>query len=240
MNHDARPIGRISEIWRYPVKSMRGESIERAELCWIGIAGDRQYAFVRSTSHERSPWLTGRDLSDLVTYKAEYADPTDPRRSGVAITAPDGEAFDIWGEALARRIGEKAAEPVHAMQLGRGAFDQHPVSVITTATLRRLSECAGWEIDPRRFRINVVIAEVPGAPLESAWNGRTLSFGETAAVRIDEPVSRCIMVTIDPDSAVRDPKVMRVVAQDFDNKIGLYCAPIALGEIAVGDLVRLG
>ncbi len=229
------PVGTIAEIWRYPVKSMRGESLGQAQLRWTGIAGDRQFAFVRSANQARFPWLTGREYSEIVLYEARYANPSDPRNSGVGITAPDGQDFDIWDSALARRLGEGAAEPVHAMQLGRGAFDQHPVSVITTATLRRLSECAGREIDPRRFRINIVIAEAPGAPPDTAWTGRALTLGQSATIRVDELASRCVMVTIDPDTARRDPKVMRVVARDFDNQVGLYCAPIALGEIAVGD-----
>jgi uncharacterized protein YcbX len=151
------PVGRISEIWRYPVKSMRGERLDRAELRWTGIAGDRQFAFVRGASRARFPWLTGRELSELVRYRAHYADPANPRESAIGITAPDGQAFDFWDPALARQLGEGAGEPVHPMQLGRGAFDQHPISVITTATLRRLPERAGHEIDPRRFRINIVM-----------------------------------------------------------------------------------
>jgi hypothetical protein len=219
---------------------MRGEHLSQAELRWTGIAGDRQFAFVRSANQARFPWLTGRELSELVLYRARYADPAKPRESAIGITAPDGHGFDIWDPALARRLGEAAEEAVHPMQLGRGAFDQHPISVITTATLRRLSERAGREIDPRRFRINIVIAESPDAPPETGWTGRSLRFGGKAAVRIDEMASRCAMVTIDPDSAVRDPKVMRVVAQDFDNKVGCYCVPTALGEISVGDAVYLG
>jgi uncharacterized protein YcbX len=233
------PVGTVAEIWRYPVKSMHGERLDRADLRWTGIAGDRQFAFVRSANRARFPWLTGRDLSELVLYRAHYADPANPRESAIRITAPDGQAFDIWDTALARRLGEGAEEPVHPMQLGRGAFDQHPVSVITTATLRRLSERAGREIDPRRFRINIVIAEAPDAPPETDWAGRALRFGETTALRVDEMASRCIMVTLDPDSALRDPKVMRVVAQDFDNKVGCYCVPTAVGGISVGDAVFL-
>ncbi len=234
--------GTVAEIWRYPVKSMRGERIDRAEFRWTGIAGDRQFAFLRADDRSRFPWLTGRVLPELVLYRACFDDPEDPRNSPVSVIAPDGQSFGFWDPALAQGLGDIAGEPALPMRLGRGAFDQHPVSVVTTATLRRLSSIAGSYIDPRRFRINIVIEETETAPPENDWVGRTLGFGHEAkapALRIDEAAERCVMVTIDPETGKRDPGVMRLVAQNFANRIGLYCAPVALGRISVGDPVTL-
>lgn len=232
-------IGTVAEIWRFPVKSMRGEKLERATLRWTGITGDRQFAFVRSEDKSRFPWLTGRELPEMLLYRALYANPDDPRNSGIGVTAPDGRFFDIWDKELARRLEDAAGEPAHALQLGRGAFDQHPVSAITTRTLKTLTDRAGAPVDPRRFRINLTIAEAPDAPPEEEWLGKTLTFGSGGRIQVDVPASRCVMVTIDPDTAARDPKIMRVVAQDFDNQVGLYCVPAGLGDIAVGDSVFL-
>jgi uncharacterized protein YcbX len=233
-------IGRIAEIWRYPVKSMRGEALEQAQLRWTGIAGDRQFAFVRTNDRSRFPYLTGRVAPEMVLFQAATGPGPDPRNAPISVTAPTGEAFDAWDEELASRLTALAGEPVHPMRLGRGCFDQHPVSVIMASTLRRLEERAGRTLDRRRFRNNIVIADWSGISPEHDWIGRTLRFGddpEGPALRIDEPDSRCVMITIDPDTAERDPAVMRVVAQDFDNCVGLYCAPSALGTIAVGDPV---
>ena len=235
-------VGHIAGITRYPVKSMQGERLDGAELRWTGIAGDRQYGFVRSQNRSRFPWLTGRDLSELVLFAPHYADPDDPRNSALIVTAPDGRCYDIWDEALAARLTEAAGEPIHLLQLGRGAFDQHPVSMISTAMQRRLDETFGSAIDPGRFRINIVIDVAAGAPQEGAWLGKTLSFGEnegSSALRLDEPIGRCAMITIDPRTAIRDPAIMRFVAQSFANEVGLYATPVARGEIAVGAPVFL-
>jgi hypothetical protein len=40
-------IGQIEAIFRYPVKSMRGEQLDAATLGWHGIDGDRRFAFRR-------------------------------------------------------------------------------------------------------------------------------------------------------------------------------------------------
>ncbi len=237
-----RLVGEVAEIWRFPVKSMQGERLDTATLHWTGLTGDRQFAFVRSADRSRFPWLTGRVLPELLLYRAVYADPADPRDSPAVVTTPEGDPFDIWDASLADGLSRAAGETVHAMRIGRGAFDQHPVSVVTTATLRRVSDRFGMPVDPRRFRINIVVETTPDAPPETGWTGGTLTFGggsDRPSLRIDEPAERCVMVTIDPDSARRDARVMRVVAQDFANQVGLYCAPARLGTLAVGNPVFL-
>jgi uncharacterized protein YcbX len=234
--------GRVAEIWRYPVKSMRGEPLDRAQLRWTGIAGDRQFAFVRSRDQSRFPWLTGRTAPEMVLNQARTGPGADPRTATLTVTTADGESFDVWDPELAHRLSALAGEPVHPMRLGCGAFDQHPVSIVTAGTLNRLNACAGAALDPHRFRINIIIAESPDAPPETEWAGRTLGFGEgpaAPALRIDESADRCVMITIDPETGRRDPGVMRMVAQAFGNRVGLYCAPSALGIVKVGDPVWL-
>lgn len=71
-------VGTVAALYRYPVKSMRGEAMERARLRWTGIDGDRQYAFYRAANASRSPWLTARQLAEMVLYAPRYADPADP------------------------------------------------------------------------------------------------------------------------------------------------------------------
>src|SRR5712692_2589361 len=101
-------IGTVRSLYRYPVKSMRGESLRTACLRWQGIDGDRQYAFYRAANTSRFPWLTGREVSAIVTYSARYLDPANPRRSPVGVTGPGGDERDV-GEASLRDELSKAA-----------------------------------------------------------------------------------------------------------------------------------
>ena len=59
-------VGRISAIYRYPVKSMAGEQMSSAQLGWHGLDGDRRLAFVRRGVKTGMPWLTGGKLASLV------------------------------------------------------------------------------------------------------------------------------------------------------------------------------
>jgi uncharacterized protein YcbX len=235
----AQDIGTVAALWRYPVKSMQGESLQSVELRWTGLAGDREYAFYRAADRSRFPWLTGRTVPDLVNYAPCFADPADPRKSALQVTAPDGARFDVAAEPLRRRLSDVAGDEIRLIQIGRGTFDSGSVSVISTATEAALDHAFGAPLGMRRFRPNVVIK---AARRESDWLGGTLVFGDrpdSARLRLDRPIERCAFITIDPDTAAKDPRVLRVVAQDFGNQVGAYGATAAIGTIAVGDTVRL-
>ncbi len=231
-------VGIVAALARYPVKSMAGEPLAQAELRWNGVHGDRQYSFYRLGDHGRFPWLSARDLPSLVLYRPAYATPNDPRRSQVHVTAPQGEHYAIQAPELARCLSDEAGKELGLLQVGRGTFDAMPVSVTSTATHAALDAAHGAPVDPRRFRSNIVIeSEVR----ETAWCRGRLTFGEAqdaAQLVVNDPVPRCALITIDPNTAARDPAVMRTVVQGFDNAMGAYCATAKPGLIRVGDAVR--
>jgi len=231
-------VGRVVALNLFPVKSMRGSSEREIELRWTGFAGDRQYAFCKSGDTTLFPWLTARDFSELVLFHAHYCDPANTWRSPVQVTAPDGAEFDIRSPDLLRRIASGAGSEGFLLQVARGTYDSGPVSVIGTKTLSEVSAVVGRALEMARFRQNIVIE----GPRESEWFGQTLLFGDDdggPSLHVNEPIERCVMVTIDPQTAKRDPAVMRAVAQSFDNKIGAYCVANRTGRIKVGDRVRI-
>ena len=234
----AQVIGTVIEINRFPVKSLAGETMACAEIDWQGVEGDRQYAFYLADDRSRFPWLTGRDLSRLVTLSARYRDPAAPRTSPIDVHVPGESAVALDDPALAARLAKETGRPVGLIQLGRGAYDAMPVSVITTASLAEIDRVHGAPLDRRRFRINIVIESERG---EREWRGRRLFIGErgedATALNIAGAIDRCVMITIDPNSAVRDPRVMRTVAQEFGNEVGVYASTARPGPVRVGDAV---
>lgn len=220
---------------------MGGESLASADLRWPGIDGDRQYAFYRATNGSRFPWLTGREVSELVTYRVRYLEPENPRYSAVQVSTPQ-QAYDVRDPALHERISRAAREDVRLLQVGRGTFDAMPVSVISTATATALREGFGGAIDMRRFRANIIVETPNGrAARETEWVGGTLIFGDEKTgprLRANVAIDRCVMITIDPETGARDPALLRGVVEDFNNEIGVRCATEATGTIAVGDPVR--
>lgn len=233
----ARVVGRVAALRRYPVKSMRGERLEEAELRWTGFRGDREYAFVFDDRLGRFPWATGRDLSAMPLYVARAKGPYRPAGLPVGVATPDGRELAVGDPALARELADAIGRPVRPMQLSRGAYDSMPLSILSTATLRALDAERGGPVDPERFRMNVL---VDAAERDRDWRGRTLQFGEEGPrVAVVRPVERCAMITIDPRTGERDPSLMRLVARRFGNEVGEYASVLREGVVRVGDPVSV-
>lgn len=232
----SRLIGHVRDLRRFPVKSMGGEARGALELRWPGILGDRQFAFHRLAERGRFPWLTARNVAAMVLHQPRYADPDDPRTSAVTVRIPEGEEMDLHDPALLARLAEAAGQPIGLMQVGRGVFDTMPVSLGTTGGLGLVDGMHGAALDPRRFRLNILIET---SEPEEALKGRRLAFGSGAALLVNEGIPRCAMVQVDPDTALRDPSVQKTVVHHFDNCVGLYAATAACGAIRMGDAVML-
>jgi uncharacterized protein YcbX len=232
-------IGRVVELFRYPVKSMAGERIAEAELDWQGIEGDRQYSFYRKRDSSRFPWLSGRDLSALVLYRAIFKDPAMPRNSTVDVITPAGDLMDLHDPTLLEMLSEAAACELGLLQVGRGTHDSMPVSIATTAAHKSGDSIHGRPVDRRRFRSNILV-EAEVSPSE--WLSGRLAFGESddsAEILVADAIPRCALITVDPDTGRRDPRIMRTIARSFGNDFGVYGAPARPGRLRAGDPVFL-
>ncbi|AJP71596.1 MOSC domain-containing protein [Sphingomonas hengshuiensis] len=234
-----RIVGHVAALHRFPVKSMAGEPLAVAELDWQGIEGDRQYAFVRAANGTRFPWLTAREVPAMVLHAARFSDPALPKRATVLVETPDGAVLPLHDPLLRAHLETAAGEPVALIQVARGVYDAMPVSIQTTAGHARVEAAHGEALDPRRFRTNVLI-ESDLSPGE--WQGLRLAFGppeDGALVQCADPIARCVLTTICPDTGAKDPRVLRTIAQGFGNAYGLYATPARPGLIRLGDVVRV-
>lgn len=232
-------IGHIATLARFPVKSMGGEALDAVALGWSGIVGDRQWALVKALAHNRFPWFTGRDFSPLNAWRAAYPVNADAKTSIPLVTAPDGWSAAIDDPAVLDRLRNESCKEMSLLRLGRGAYDSLPLSIVSTAGHAAVEASHGMPIDPRRFRINVVVDS--DLPLR-VWTGRRLTFGDVdgAEIVVTAPIERCVMITIDPDTGERDPWLMRTVAQQFDNKYGMHANVVRPGMLKLGAEVRIG
>jgi uncharacterized protein len=233
-------IAEVEAIFRYPVKSMRGERLEVAKLGWHGLEGDRRLAFRRTEDRSAFPWLSASQLPELVLFAPQ------PGAEGDAPThvrAPNGEEMPVFGEELAAEIGRRYGAPVQMMQLKHGIFDDASVSVIASDTVREIGRLAGRSLDLQRFRPNVVVRLLRSAPFqEDDWVGGVLSFGDAddaPAIAVTTRDVRCSMVNLDPDSASSAPEVLKAVVQANQNNAGIYGAVTRIGRLAVGQTVLL-
>ena len=228
-------VGRIAALWRYPVKSMAGEKLEKTEVSWHGVAGDRRWAFVRDGQVRSGfPWLTMRELPQLAHYRPRFADPGRPDASVTLVQRPSGGELEVADPALAAELGPG----VRVIKQNRGVFDTMPLSLLTTRTLASLGRLAGTDLAPERFRPNLLVDALSGDFPEDGWVGRILRVGGLR-MRVDQRDQRCVMVTIDPVTLDRDPAILRAIARERDARLGVYGSTVQPGAVAVGDPVEL-
>jgi uncharacterized protein len=229
-------IATIKQIWRYPVKSMRGEQLEHSSVGWHGMLGDRRFAFVRSDNRSGFPWLTGTKMPGLTRYSAQLENPGKPDASSVRVTTADGLECDLYDPELAAELGRAFGEPVHVIKSDRGVFDEFPISIISAQTLQALESESGVMLDNRRFRANIVLEMDDGLPFaEDAWLCSHLEFSSGLQVRINLRSVRCAMVNLDPITAESDPRVLKTMAKSRATCAGIYASVERIGELRVGD-----
>lgn len=244
-------LGRISAIFRYPVKSMAGELLDVANLSWYGIEGDRRSAFRRLNDKSGFPWLTASKLPQLLLYKPFGLDSNSAELLPTHVRTPDGKEYELRSDELREEISSRYGNDVELMNLKHGIFDEACISVISLGTVHSVARESGRGedlCDLRRFRPNVVIETDNGEPFEEdRWVGRTLMFGEgnsgappMAAIGVTMRDERCVMVNLDPDTAERDSEVMKTVVRMNENYAGVYGTVIKAGELRVGQVVTLG
>ena len=236
------PVGRISEIARYPVKSMAGisaGSAGSAALGWHGIAGDRRFAFRRVGDDSGFPWLSASSLPELLLYHPLGLEERAGEPLPTHVRTPGGAEFGLRSAELRDEISERLGGGVEMMWFRNGIFDDGTVSVIGQTTIAGIGREAGLELDRRRFRANIVVESESSAPFhEDEWVGQTLVFGDAEdgpAVKVTQRDLRCMMLNLDPDTAVQDGRAMKAVVRLNNNYAGVYAAVVRTGTIRVGD-----
>jgi uncharacterized protein YcbX len=237
-------LGRIKAIFRYPVKSMAGESLDAARLSWHGIEGDRRLAFRRLNDKSGFPWLTASRLPQLLLYKPLRPDGNTAEGLPTHVRTPEGKEYELRSDGLREEISNRYGSDVELMNFKHGIFDEASISVISLGTVHGIELESGRELGLRRFRPNVVIETKNAAPFEEdRWVGRTLMFGEETsgpAVAVTMRDERCVMVNLDPDTAEPDSAVIKAIVRMNGNCAGVYGTVVSPGELRIGQVVTLG
>jgi uncharacterized protein YcbX len=256
-------IGKVDSLWRYPVKSMRGEELDEAFAGFPGIYGDRVFAFRSSANHKGFPYLTARDQRRLLQYRPRFRYPdkaarpinlveaeskdANPLSADLAelvvdVETPDRKTLAINDPALIEmlRADIDQKHQVTLMQSQRAMTDCRPVSIFSLQSAQQLAEETGTPVDKRRFRANVY-ADLGSAKgfAENELVGRSVRIGSKAVITILERDARCVMITLDPDTGEQAPAILKKVAQAHDGMAGVYGAVLVEGLLHKGDSIEL-
>lgn len=208
---------RIEGLWRYPVKTLAGESLKAARLEVEGIPGDRVVR-VRGPEGVR----TSRRHHRLLGLRGSLGVDGVPRIDGHRWDSD--EALTLVKAAAGQDAWLEAYDGVER-------FDVLPLLVATDGAVMEFGR------DIRRLRPNILIGGVEGMD-EVNWPDGELHIGEAVA-RVDSRRGRCPMTTVDPDSLVVDPNVLKDIGRRFGGRLALNAEVVRPGLVTVGDEVKL-
>lgn len=257
---------RLTELWRFPVKSLRGARFAALKVGPRGFVHDREWMVVDAAGR----FLTQRQQARMALVDTSVA--SGMLRLGapgmpdlrVASDRPGAPlTVEVWGERCAALAPDPAADawlsrfletpcrlvrlppqtvrtvdPAYAAATDQVGFaDGFPFLLISQASLDDLNRRLDTPVPMLRFRPNLVVAGTePYA--EDRW--RRIRIG-TLSFRVVKPCSRCVIPTIDPDTAERAAEPLRTLLSYRRREQKVYFGQNLLhdgsGELAEGMAV---
>ena len=221
-------MGTVAEVWRYPVKSLPGDRLERrVAIGPAGIEGDRRRAVVDEATGKvltaktvpamlsASPSWDAGELSAFLGRTVRLADPVPGEPS----------VFDM-------DVDPEDATEVVELRTQHGSFfdSRSTLHVLTTASL--------GAHDVRRFRPNLLV-DCGGTFPEDGWVGRTLRIGDGVEATVRKRTRRCVLITRAQPGLDRDVPLFRTLLREREGDLGVYIDARTTGSVAPGDPVEL-
>lgn len=229
-------VGRVAQLWRYPVKSLVGERLAAAEIDARGVVGDRLWS-VRDEHGKFGSGKTTRRfvrMDGLLELSASYEDDVP------VVTFPDGRRIRGDDDRIAAALSAHVGRPVTlGKETAVAHFDEGPIHLLTGASRARIGRAFGADVDPRRFRANLLVdtGAVVGLP-EDRWIGSRLAIGDSVVLSIRVGMTRCVMVDLPQIGLRREDGLLRAISGLNDSRLGVVADVIRGGIVREGDGVR--
>ena len=228
----------VKSLWRYPVKSLLGESPDRIEVNLRGVVHDRAFALTTTDGKLGS----GKNTNRLQRIDGLFYLSASMINDEVSILFPDGGCSTGKSDDIDLKLSETLGRGVSLKrEAGVTHFDDSPIHILTTGALSRLRQILpDSEIDARRFRANIILdCDLSDDELI----GKVLTIGEVE-LKVTHKTDRCRMVTIEQGSAQQDklqnrPEILRAISKHHDLYFGIYARVIRAGRIGVSDKVQV-
>lgn len=248
---------RIETLYRYPVKGLSPERLQRAELPTEGyFPGDRLFAIENGVSgfdpaepvHQpKIKYLMLMRNESLARLRSRYDD-----ASADLVISQDGE--EVLRAATGSEAGHTAitrffegfmpdelrgepklltAPPTYRFTDSRSGF----VSIINLASVADLEQRLGRPVDPLRFRGNLMVSGL--APwAENDLVGRDLSGPGGLQLHVIKRIERCAATNVDPETGARDMQIPKALMKNYGHvDCGIYCRIVAGGTLREGDML---
>lgn len=223
-------VGRVGQLWRYPVKSMAGQQAQALALTAGGVTGDRRWVVCDGRTGDV---LTCRRDPVLLECGVE------PGAYGPVVRLPGGRP--VPPEELELALSEVLGRPVRvgtreADQLG--FVDDTPVQLLSSGALAHMATVhpdGRWDV--RRFRPNVLLDLHPGTT-ERDWVGSRVRVGD-AELQVVERTARCMVTSQVQPGLSYDREILRSLTRELGLEFGVSTEVVRPGTVRVGDPVLL-
>lgn len=246
---------RIDAIYRYPVKGLSPQRLDRVTLSpGATLPADRLYAIENGPSgfdpaapayFPKQRFLMLMRNERLAALRTDYDEAS--HTLSIWWEGREAAAGDLRSkegrlaiEAFFRRFMPKELYGPPKVLFGEGhSFSdvaKKVVSIINLASVAAVETAAGAAVHPLRFRGNVYVTGWP------AWHefdllGRELAVGG-ARLKVVKRIQRCAATEVDPDTGIRDLPIPRTLMDNFGHAdCGIYAEVIAGGDVAVRDSI---
>jgi uncharacterized protein len=245
----------LARLYRYPVKGLRAEALDAADLTGGGgVPHDRRFAVARGDTTLPAPsrWLPKQRFVMLMrdAELARVGCRLDVQHGTLELTAPERPSCRGAVESAAERarldaylnevLGPRREGPARLVEAGPQSFTDVPqncLSLINLASVRELEVRIGQALDPLRFRGNLY---VDGAPAwsEFEWVGGAIRIGGVE-LHVPARIPRCAATAVNPATGGRDVNVVKAMRAAYGHyDMGVYAEVATSGRIAVGDTVE--
>jgi uncharacterized protein YcbX len=230
-------LGHIRQLWRYPVKSMRGEALARLAVAARGAAGDRLFALRDAEGKLGSGKASKRfrQIEGLLDFAARTVG------DKVIIRIPDGRELAAGEPTIDHALSDACGVPVTLARAEAAPYyDAAALHVLSDASVAWVrARLPGVALDERRFRPNLVVAtECAEGLVEQEWIGRSIAIGDSVVIKAARPTVRCVMTTLPQGELGAAPAVLTTINRGAAAALGIYAEVLRPGTLRIGDELR--
>jgi len=233
---------RVSELWRYPIKSVGGEQVSVATVTELGILGDRGWGIY---DIETETVLTARRTPELLFASAALTG------ADVAMTLPDGSTISSADPECNAQLSTWLGRTVELRAAGEeGGTYENPMdfendedwvswqgpglawhdSRYSRISLVSRDTLGDWDL--RRFRTNVLL----DGSGEDDLVGIHINLGSTE-LAVMKQIDRCVIVTRPQPGLERDLDVLKTINKERESLLSIGTLVVTEGTISEGDTI---
>jgi uncharacterized protein YcbX len=233
-------VGTVAALYRYPVKSTAGETLDVAEVDGRGLRQDRTWAAYTDDGRMGSGKSSRRfrKVDGLLGWRSSMTGGPEDARPW--LQAPGGARYRVGDEATDAALSEALGQPlVLRAEASVSHHDDCGLHLVSSSSLRRAAELTDAPVDARRLRPNLVLETDGVGFLEDGWEGLELALGPDVVLRVGPGMPRCVMV----DQTHRDvgpaAPLLRTLGREHDLLLGAKAEVVTGGTLRLGDAVVL-